>query len=150
MKKPSIYLAGPITGMSYDSATDWRAQVKTLLEPDIDCFSPLRSKQYLLNQTSIKDTYDEYVLSTQRGIFLRDFHDCRVRDLLFVNLLNTSKVSIGTVMEIAWGAAFQKPIVLIMEKNDNIHEHALIREACPIRVETIEEAIFATRALLLP
>ena len=148
--KPSVYLAGPITGLSYEGTTDWRQSVKDQLEPDIAAFSPMRAKHYLLGKTTIADTHDEYVLSTQRGIYTRDMNDCRNRDALLVNLLGAKTVSIGTVMEIAWGAAFNKPIIVVMERNGNIHEHAMLREACPLRVETLEEAIETTRALLLP
>lgn len=147
--KPSVYLAGPITGTKYDCSVGWRDYVKSQLAPEIDCFSPMRAKQYLKAKESIADQYDEFVLSTQRGIFARDFHDCQKRDLIFINLLGANRVSIGTVMEIAWGAAFKKPIVLVMEKEGNPHNHALIREACPFHVETIEDGLFVTRAILL-
>lgn len=148
--KPSVYLAGPITGTSYDECTDWRERVKLWLAPSIVAYSPLRSKQYLLKETNVKDSYDEFVLSTQRGIYTRDLYDCRTRDLLFVNFLGAQKVSIGTVMEIAWAAAFNKLIVLVMEKEGNIHEHSMLREACPLRAETLEDGLFITKALLLP
>lgn len=150
MIKPSIYLAGPITGLSYEGALDWREQVKKQLEPEIDCFSPLRAKHYLQGQTSLADQYTEYVLSSQRGIYARDKGDCMRCDLLFVNLLGAQKVSIGTIMEISWGALLNKHIVLIMEKEGNVHEHAMVREACPFRVETLEEGVWLTRSLLLP
>jgi nucleoside 2-deoxyribosyltransferase len=147
--KPSVYLAGPITGLSFEGCTDWRDFVKDQLAPEITCFSPLRAKHYLAQQTTLQDQYDQYILSTQRGIYTRDFHDCRTKDLIFVNFLGATKVSIGTVMEIAWAAAFNKPVVLVMEKQ-GIHEHAMLREACPMRTDTMEEALFITRALLLP
>ena len=150
MKKPSVYLVGPITGLSFEGCTDWREFIKEQLAPDIECYSPLRSKQYLLQETFVQDSYDDYVLSTQRGIYTRDMYDCRNRDLLLVNFLGAQKVSIGSVMEIAWGTAFNKPVVLVIEKKSNIHDHAMIREACPMRVETLEDAMFVTRALLLP
>lgn len=151
MSKPSIYLAGPITGTSYDECTDWRDQaIKVFGGAGIDAFSPLRSKVYLRDTTTIEDSYEEKVMSSQRGIYARDFYDCRERDAIFVNLLGADRVSIGTVMEIAWGAAYEKPIVLVMERNNNLHEHAMIREACPFRVETLQEGYHIMKALLLP
>lgn len=150
MSKPSIYLAGPITGSSFGEANEWRAFVKHQMDPDIDCFSPLRAKPWLLEKTNIADAYSEYVLSSQRGIMVRDYTDCQQRDLIFVNVLGAVKPSLGTVMEIAWGYAFRKPIVVVMEKSGNPHDHAMIREADILRVETIEEGIQITRALLLP
>lgn len=150
MKKPSIYLAGPITGVSYAGSTDWRQHVKTFMAPDFDCFSPLRGKSYLANETSIADAYEDTLLSSQRKIFARDTQDCMRCDALFVNLLGAERVSIGTVMEIAWGWSYRKPIVLVMEKDGNLHDHALIREACPFQVDDVDTGMVVMRALLLP
>lgn len=148
--KPSIYLAGPITGISYGDSVDWRQQVKLLLSPDIDCFSPMRGKQYLSKETAIADSYEDILLSSQRGIFARDSLDCLRCDALFVNLLGATRVSIGTVMEISWAWSYRKPIILVMEKEGNIHEHAMLREACPLRVSTFNDGIAIARTLLLP
>ena len=146
----SVYLAGPITGQSYDGATDWRKEVINKLPPGILGFSPLRSKTYLLNETSIADSYEQKVMSSQRGIYARDHYDCQRCDAIFVNLLGADRVSIGTVMEIAWGAAYDKPIILVMEEDGNLHDHAMIREACPLTVRDIDEGIHILTSLLLP
>lgn len=148
--KPSVYLAGPITGTSYEQTSNWRNSVREQLWPDIECFSPTRGKVWLESSKDIADKYDDFVLSTQRGVMVRDFNDCKERDLIFVNLLGAQRVSIGTVMEIAWGYAYRKPIVVVMEKTGNVHDHAMIREADILRVETIDEAVVLTRTVLLP
>jgi len=162
MSKPSIYLAGPITGLSYGKITEWRNDVTKAFAPDIECFSPLRGKDYLAQETSTKDQYNEYIMSSQRGILARDHYDATKRDLLFVNLLHAQRVSIGTVMEIAWAHEARVPIILCMkatvetegvhgdiEEIKNPHDHSMIREACPLRVETIEEGIHVAKHLLL-
>jgi len=149
--KPSVYLAGTITGSSFTEATGWREDVTQILEASgIACFSPLRTKTYLLEETCIADSYEEKVMSSQRGIYARDFYDCRSKDAVFVNLLGATKVSIGTVMEIAWATAYSKPIVLVMEKEGNLHDHAMIREACPFIVHSLEEGIHIMKSILLP
>lgn len=149
--KPSVYLAGPVTGLTYSGATDWREYVTRGLDPDITAYSPLRAKYYLAGLTTIEDSHgDLHVMSTPKAIYARDLYDCRTRDLIFVNMLGATRVSIGTVMEIAWGAAFNKPVVLVMEEKNNLHEHSMLKEACMYRVETLDEGIFVTRALLLP
>lgn len=159
MSNPSVYLAGPITGLSYGDCTDWREQAMQIFaSAGIDAFSPMRMKAYLLNELNVGDSYEGTVLSSQRGIYARDFYDCRSKDALFVNLLNVrrddpdSRVSIGTVMEIAWVVAHQKPIVLVMEKEPGInrHDHAMLREACPLWVDTLEEGYNVMKSLLLP
>lgn len=146
----TVYLAGPITGTTYDGCTNWRQYVMDHLPEGIVGLSPMRHKDYLLNETQVQDTYENSILSCQRGIFARDSWDCRRCDAILVNLLGAERVSIGTVMEIAWGHAFHKPIVLVMEENNNIHEHAMIREACPFRARSIEEAIEVLTALFVP
>ncbi len=65
-------------------------------------------------------------------------------------MLSAQKVSIGTVMEIAWAKAFQIPVIVIMEKEGNLHDHPMIRDCIGFRVETLLEAIWLTKVLLLP
>lgn len=156
MTRPSVYLAGPITGESYQAATDWRTQIAILLSvPDdperrIAAFSPLRCKPYLAGEQALAQSYEQYVLSSARGIFTRDYHDCRNCDALIVNFLGATRVSIGTVMEIAWAVAFQKPVIVIIEPEGNVHEHVMLSECYGFRVTTLEQAVAAAQALLLP
>ncbi|MGI0075801.1 MAG: nucleoside 2-deoxyribosyltransferase [Nitrosopumilaceae archaeon] len=154
MKQHKVYLAGPITGESWNEANDWRQEVERHFDINythqLVGFSPLRHKHYLKNETKIHRSYEETVFSSQRGIFARDFNDVKTADLVFVNLLNTKIISVGTVMEIAWANAFQIPVVLVMEKENNIHEHPMLHEACPFRVDTLHEGIDLVRKILLP
>ena len=148
MIKPTVYLAGPITGTSYEECTDWREDVRKELEPDLDCFSPMRAKSHLRKETNLQDSYDT-VFSSQRGIFARDMSDCRRCDAIFVNLLGAKQPSIGTIMEITAFWWQQKPIVLVMGTG-NPHDHAMLREACPFRVDNLWDGIYAIRTILLP
>jgi hypothetical protein len=154
MKPYLIYLAGPISGLNYDGATSWRVHVRREIEYQsgnaIACASPMRHKEYLTGEVAIGDSYEDTVLSSQRGIFHRDKFDATRCDLLFVNLLGATKVSIGTVMEIAWANGRDIPIVLAMEKEGNPHEHAMLREACAFRCPTVEEAMHVAMKVLLP
>lgn len=146
-----VYLAGPITGLSYEGCIDWRQQaIDHLKHFGIQSLSPLRSKDYLLGETTVADSYDDKVLSSQRGIYARDKFDCFRADAVLVNMLGAKRVSIGTVMEIAWAAGKGTPIVLVMEKEGNIHEHSMLREACPFRVDNLDQALFVVTALLAP
>lgn len=153
MTKPSLYLAGPITNQPWESVVEWRNYVTKQCHPDIDCFSPLRGKIYLAGETSIKDQYNEHIMSTQRAILARDHYDATRRDLLFVNLLEAERVSIGTVMEIAWAHEARIPIVLCMKDTvngkKNPHDHAMVREACPFIVSSVDDGILTARHILL-
>lgn len=154
MKSFLVYGAGPITGLTYEGATGWREEASRSLTAlsggRIELLDPMRHKDYLADQTSLADTYDETVLSSQRGIYGRDRLDCLRSDLVLVNLLGAQKVSIGTVMEIAWADSRKIPIVLAMERDGNPHDHAMLREACYWRVTTIDEAVRTAVMLLVP
>jgi len=151
-----IYLAGPIAGLNFKESTDWRQYVIDNLDPVIEGLSPLRKKPYLKDQDNLTGTYENWPLSTQRGIYARDRFDCHRADVVLVNLLDLAaddtgkqSVSIGTVMEIAWAAQNNTPVVLIMGEG-NIHDHPMIREACPFIVNDLDEAIGLVHALLVP
>jgi len=144
-----VYLAGPISGIGYGDSMDWREIANERFYGTIRGLSPLRGKQYLNNETNMKSVYDEHLLSSQRTIYARDKFDCLRSDIILVNLLGAKTVSIGTCMEIAWGAQNNTPIVLIMEEN-NIHEHPMLSEACPFIVDNLDAGIVAVESILLP
>lgn len=148
-----VYLAGPITGLTFDGCTDWRQYAKReLAKSDIHGLSPMRGKDYLKAlQGPISGTGEEYahmgVLSTPRGVMTRDRFDATRCDMLLVNLLGAKQVSIGTVMEIAWADLERIPIVATMEDSGNPHEHMMISEALGYRVPALDEALHIIRAV---
>jgi nucleoside 2-deoxyribosyltransferase len=149
-----VYLAGPITGLTYGECTDWREfAVTSLAMAGIKGLSPMRAKEYLASLGRLSGTCEEYqhlgVMSTPRGIMTRDRFDATRCDVLLVNLLGADRVSIGTVMEIAWADVCRTPIVCAMEpERENIHSHAMLFEAIGMRVPTLEEALHVTKAIL--
>ena len=148
----SVYLAGPISGLTYKGCTSWRDYVSDRLAPAIKAFSPLRAKEYLASLPSISGHGDEYkhlgVMSTSRGVMTRDRYDCTTCDVLFVNLLGAAIVSIGTCMEIAWADLKRIPIVCAID-DAGPHNHMMINEAIGFRVHSLDEAIDVTKAILL-
>lgn len=151
--KPIVYLAGPIAGLSYDDATDWRAQATyDLATRGIEALSPMRSKRALADRTISSDFHD-YAKSgpfyTSRGIMTRDFNDVKRADALLVNLLGLRKQTTGTVMELGWAFALQKPVVALIEPSGNVHDqHPMIVETFDFRVTTMEEAIDTVAVVL--
>lgn len=149
----SLYLAGPIHGLNYEGATDWREQARQVFAShNIDAFSPMRGKDYLKDVTSFDGAYEDFPLSTGPGIMMRDHYDCTNRDGIFVNFIGSpdDKVSIGTVMEIAWGHHVRSPIVIVTDPN-NVHvQHPMIQQASPFIVNTLEEGYHIMTSLLLP
>ncbi len=157
MPKPSVYLAGPIRGLDYQSAVGWREQaLAALSDAGIDAFSPMRAKDYLRKESDVdgnklKDAYADYPLSTMKAITTRDRADCMGSDLVIMYLLGARTVSIGSILEVAWADAARVPVVLVMEKDGtNVHEHGMIREMCGFHVESLDEALDIVKAILLP
>lgn len=148
----SVYLAGPISGLNFDGASEWRdAAIAKLLEHNIDGYSPLRCKAFLKDIEKLschgRDYESRHVFSSSRGIMTRDRFDATRCDVLLVNLVGAKAVSIGTVMEIAWADLKRTPVVCAMEEG-NVHEHIMVNEAIGFRVPTLEEAINVTIGIL--
>lgn len=144
-----VYLAGPITGLSYKEVVGWRKKAYHKIEEwGHVALSPMRGKEYLKDEQEINAMYeDDKPMSTTQGIYGRDSFDVQHCDVLFVNLIGTERVSIGTVMEIQMGRDYGKYVLLVMEKG-NIHEHPFVLEASSIRVESIEEGLRVLKHLL--
>jgi len=146
--KPSVYLAGPIDGVSYEGCTDWREiAIEELAKSGIVGVSPMRDKLYSGDEITTDDYYKR-VLSESRGIINRDRFDVLNCNLLLANFLGAEKVSIGTVMEIGWADLSRTPIIMVMEKEGNPHEHPMIREATGFRVETLESGLSVAKSIL--
>lgn len=144
-----IYLAGPITGITFDKATDWRFCVSMALNTDqVRCLSPLRGKDYLKKEGTLHSgTYDG-TLTSAKGIMGRDFFDCTRSSVVIFNLRDAERVSIGTMMELAWCFQKQIPTIVVMEASGNLHDHVMVREAITYRVLDVEEAITVAKILL--
>lgn len=149
----TVYLAGPITGCDYGDCTDWREGViADLAAHGIKALSPMRGKEYLKDIGVISGTGEEYAhlgpISLPRGVMTRDRWDSTRCDVLLVNLLGATRVSIGTVMEIAWADLCRTPIVCVMEDADNPHEHMMIAEAVGYRVNNLPQALHIIKVML--
>jgi nucleoside 2-deoxyribosyltransferase len=150
--KHKVYLAGAISGLTYDGAEDWRGAAKRMLsELGITGYSPLRQKQFLKSEGALEGSYTTHSpLSSSKGIMTRDFNDVRTSDAVLMNLSGASRVSIGTVMEAAWAWQLKVPLVVVCEPN-NIHiVHPMFEQATGYHVETLEEGVHLIGSILLP
>ncbi len=146
--KQLVYLAGPITGLTYEGAQDWREIAATELNSDrVETLNPMRGKAWLMDQGTFRAQCGEAVaISTNKGITRRDMLDTHRSTCLLVYLAGAKRVSIGTVMELAWAYRAQIPTVVVMEPG-NVHEHAMVLEACTYVVPTLAEALLLIKYL---
>ena len=172
MLHKTIYLAGPIAGLSYEDARNgWRKDFAALMPDHIQCLSPMRAKQFLSGVKKLAfeaNAYDN-PLATAKGIVTRDRNDVKTCDLMVANFLGAQKGSLGTAMEFGWADAWRKPVILIIEKDGviqpevqaskttrwqaekiNPHFHPMLTASAGYVVDTIEEAAYIAKHILTP
>ena len=160
MTKPTVYVAGPIAGCTWEETVEWRDHLTVAL-PECHILTPMRGKEFLHTMSAMpltsahvdpktEMTETEEVISGQHAIVVRDHWDVQQCDVLFVNLLpslSTGKASIGTCFELAWAWKYQKPAVVVMN-DGNPNDHPFVREAAYAVVPTRAKGITLTRLLL--
>lgn len=144
-----VYLMGPILGTSYEECNDWREFAKKeLAKYGIEGVSPLRHKDLADTSGIMGDFGGGNIMTTPSGMVTRDRYDATHCELGLANLLGAKKISLGTMVEYGWLDMKRIPIITVMEKEGNPHEHAFIRELSGYRVETLEEGIYIARCIL--
>lgn len=151
-----VYLAGPITGLSYEQARNgWRQDFAALLLPSIEPLSPMRQEGHLAEVKKIAaHGYEHNPLSSSRGIIAKDLLDIERCDLVVMNFLGAKKVSIGSVWEMGYAKKCGKPIVLIIEARQpisaaNPHNHLFIVDTADFTCHGVSAAADIVNAVLL-
>jgi len=134
-----VYLAGGITGLTYDEAFVWRQKVTSKLEADgIKCYNPIQADDI----KSYNDGDDKFT-SGDMICYLRDRFMVVKSDIILINY-NTFKdqISVGTLVEKGW-SDFDKLIIIV---SDEPITHPFIT-GNTILVKTMEEAVELIRGL---
>ena len=119
--KKYIYLAGPIAGCDKGEANDWRNGVCERLVDGIVGISPLRCEPLIGDKYEL--AYNDKRFGTPMAISGKNWFDTVECDLVLAYL---PQVSVGTIMEVAWGIALHKPIILVSDV-EGIINHPLIK-----------------------
>lgn len=166
MMEKTIYLAGPITGLSYkDARGGWRQEFASLMPEHIKCLSPMRGKDALSNETILRGDpnmcYTDPMASVS-AILMRDFNDVKNCDVMVACFLGATSISIGTCVEFGFAHALRKPVILVMEHprleippedvslRTNPHEHAFLHQIAGVRVSDLADAARIVSSLLTP
>lgn len=137
-----VYLAGPISGKGYDEVVLlYKEKTSMFQEWGYEVLCPMTGKMYLRNETEFKaQGYEHLPVSTNHAIFERDKWMVSQSDLVFADLSNSGdRVSIGTVMELAWASMLGKHTVVVIPEF-NIHRHAFVIESADILFIDRDEA----------
>lgn len=144
-----VYACGPISGTTYKTCTSWRDRLRAELLGVAEVVSPLRGKDYLeadktLPRYASTNHAIGRVLSSPKAILARDFWDVQRCNVVFANLMDTTCVSIGSVMEVAMAHVFQIPIVGVVDEN---HDHPFVTECITHQCDDLEIAYKVCRRL---
>ena len=172
----TVYLAGPITGLTYGEARHgWREEFALMLLEHIVPLSPMRGKDFLMGERNLKgdpNMYPTNPLARPSGILARDRNDVRTCDVVVACFLGAmDHPSLGTAVEFGWADAYRKPLVMVIEddltvphvdkdghtvqlinsnEKPNIHLHAFLTEIAGYRTNNLEEAAQIVKCLLTP
>ena len=149
----SVYLAGGITGLTYNKADDWRTAVAAKLEArGIVAIDPLRGKTYEGKATADGshhgDMQGHHRVGVGQVVNRRDSWDVRRCDFVLVNVLGAKRVSIGTVLEVGMAYALGKYILLVMESEGNPHDHGMVLDMVSGVVNDLDTAVSIVPSIL--
>jgi hypothetical protein len=143
MRDHIVYLSGPISGCSSAQATEWRRYVAQRLSPRLTVFDPTQdaadfsvpSELHLNVGARLQNlAHGKEVLERNRMYIL----GC---DVVLANFLGAKKISIGSIGEIFWADAFRKPVIVVREAQQNLHDHGLVNAIATCTFEELDPAI---------
>lgn len=137
----SIYLAGPITGQTGEGVISrYEEKIAILTDFGYVVYQPMLGKMNLRTEAEFKSGGYDHPIANDHAIFNRDHWMVSQVDVILVDLSHSGdRVSIGTMMEMAWASHLGKHVVLVLPQG-NIHDHAFVRQAATIRFNDIEAA----------
>jgi nucleoside 2-deoxyribosyltransferase len=112
-----VYLAGSITGATYGEANDWRFDFGVRLQRiGVTGVSPLRCEP--IRGATYSPTNADPKFGTARAIASKNKLDVQTCDLTLCYMpqsVNAARLSLGTIIELAWATAFGKPTILVTD-----------------------------------
>jgi nucleoside 2-deoxyribosyltransferase len=138
----SVYLAGPISGLSYDDATGWRDEVQnaTLWDGEIEFHDPMRGKGSPGDFSEPLPVVSEPMGCRPKEILTRDLFDIDCCDVVLANLSLCPRVSIGTMVELGYAKAQGKVIIVVVPEG-SVYEHPFVTELANVVYRTLEDAV---------
>jgi len=142
MKKMSVYLAHPISGLTFEKVVEYfEPHVEQLKEAGYLVYDPVTMYTESINKKEVCAPADlKGPLINNHALFERDQWMCTKVDVVLSDLTGATKASIGCVMELAWASLKGVHTVVVMEKG-NPHYHGFVLEAADVVFETFDEAL---------
>lgn len=146
-KDMKLYLAHPITGLSYEKVMDYYMDVQVLLEEEYEILCPMTGKSYLSDVKEFKPSGYINPVSTNHAITERDLWMVNQADIVLVDFTGCNKInSIGCISELAWAHQSRKHTVLVAPEG-LLPLHAFILEEADIVFHDLRAAVDYLKAL---
>jgi nucleoside 2-deoxyribosyltransferase len=132
----TVYLAGPIEGVSLEEATKWREIATAFLKyRNINTLDPTRRKKF----------HDQpYSINLAKKIVRMDMNDIQESDVVLMNLKDRGQGKAwGTICELIIAQSHSKTIVVVLEEG---FQHPFIDVFATEVHHTLEDALEATLA----
>lgn len=127
-----VYLAGPVSHTTWVNAVSWRKDVKGVLrDSNIDCLDPTR-------HGLIQD--DDIITHLC-------MNDVKNSDAILVNFLDMDRISIGTILEIGWASALDKPVVLVVDEEKSF-DYGIFQYLTRLRADNMEDGLEYIKTVL--
>src|SRR3990167_934591 len=137
-----VYLAGSIAGCTGPEANDWRhGVIAQLAIHGITGISPLRCEPRRGERYGV--SYEDPRFGTPRAIASKNFLDVQNTDMTLCYMpmaLNERRLSVGTIIELAWAHALRKPTILVTDY-PFLLEHPVVQANASWVLSTLDEAI---------
>jgi nucleoside 2-deoxyribosyltransferase len=126
--KKTVFLSGPIRGLSRKDSLEWRNLAVKSLSKKFNVLHALRGRE------------EKEVFTDPRAAVIRDLNDIHYCDILLVNDCFSDASMIGTAMEVFYAHQNNKPVIIFGNGHDkdywlNYHSHLRVKdlkEACQI------------------
>ena len=131
----TIYLAGPISGNTYDESVKWRRYCIDNLKDKYNVISPIDVRHNSFGEDNLTFTSAE-LNETAFDIFLKDIRYVEAADII---LLYLDKPSYGTGFELGYAFSLKKMIVTVA--SGKIAEHPFVKIPSEFNFTTVEQAV---------
>ena len=144
----TVYLAGPISRVTFNQATKWRIEAAALLNTlGIETFDPMLNKHEPEGGLNAIITQDDALSSmTKEQVFNRDMDNIDMSDVLLVNLIDFHG-SIGTPFEI--GRAWAEGVPTVVFGAGRWESHPFSTAFSYIALD-LQEAVDIIEAIVTP
>jgi len=128
MLKP-LYLAGPISGLTYEDAVadrhSWEAKQEFKLV-GFQGISPLEGYEELAGQGTLPVMFEEIIEGSAEQAVHADLRMIDASVAVFANFTRESGPSLGTAAELGYAFAQGKPIVTLMPDDSVANQHPFV------------------------